>query len=75
MNLDLEFAWTTWEQSCKDEHPDRADRACRRPKHHTEDHASGFGSQRLTWAARASSGFAPLVGVQVRFPDNKRAES
>jgi hypothetical protein len=49
--LDLEFAFTTWDQSCKDPLlTDLADfRQCRRAIDHDGDHACGFGSARVRW--------------------------
>lgn len=45
--LDLEFAYVTWEDSCRDPHP--SFRQCRRLIRHEGEHASGFGRHRLRW--------------------------
>ena len=49
--LDLEFAYTSWDDSCRDLLlTDGADfRECRRSSGHEGDHASGFGYGRVTW--------------------------
>lgn len=46
----LEFAWTTWEDSCK-AHLLTVNglRECRRPKGHKGRHASGFGDAFRLW--------------------------
>jgi len=46
--LDTEFAYTTWDDSCRDPHT--IDQQCRRPHAHTGDHAAGFGNGRHRWA-------------------------
>ncbi len=46
--LDVEFAYTTWQESCRDLHT--IDQACRRPRSHRGEHAAGFGSERARWA-------------------------
>lgn len=46
-DLDLEFAYTTYRNSCRDVRGKH--RHCRRPKNHDGDHASGFGTERLIW--------------------------
>lgn len=45
--LSLEFAYTTWDDSCQD--PYNGSYQCRRPAGHDGDHAAGFGAARLTW--------------------------
>lgn len=45
--LDLEFAYTSWRQSCKDRYS--LAYQCRRPAGHLGLHAAGFGSARLRW--------------------------
>lgn len=45
--LDLEFAWTTWADSCRDASPSMHE--CRRAYGHDGAHAAGFGSQRRRW--------------------------
>lgn len=50
--LMLEFAWTTWEDSCKAYLlTDDSLRECRRPKRHNDEmgHASGFGDELMCW--------------------------
>lgn len=46
--LELEMAYTTWDQSCQDPHItyDKELRQCRRAKNHEGPHASGFASTR-----------------------------
>lgn len=45
--LTLEFAYTSYADSCKDLYS--PEYLCRRPNLHTGDHAAGFGSRRVTW--------------------------
>lgn len=45
--LDQEFAYTTWEQSCRDPYP--PDLECRRQRGHDGDHAAGYGDARVRW--------------------------
>lgn len=49
--LDLEFAFTTWSDSCQD--PYSLNQQCRRRKGHEErddiGHAAGFGELRRVW--------------------------
>ena len=45
--LDLEFAWTTHAESCRD--PYSPYLWCRRPTSHTPGHAAGFGAGRVRW--------------------------
>jgi hypothetical protein len=46
--LDREFAWTSWRESCRD--PEPADlRECRRRHGHGDEHASGFAEDRRRW--------------------------
>ncbi len=46
--LDREFAWTSWRESCRD--PEPADlRECRRRHGHDDEHASGFAEDRRRW--------------------------
>ncbi len=51
-HLDLEFAFTTWQQSCQD--PSPCLRQCRRRKGHDGLHAAGFGAGRREWADTAA---------------------
>lgn len=45
--LDVEFAYTTWQQSCRNLYT--IDQACRRPRGHDDGHAAGYGSARVRW--------------------------
>jgi hypothetical protein len=45
--LDLEFAYTTYDDSCRDLYSPHY--LCRRPAGHGGDHAAGFGLDRLRW--------------------------
>ena len=45
--LTLEFAYTTWADSCQD--PYSPFYQCRRPRGHDGDHAAGFGAGRIIW--------------------------
>ncbi len=45
--IDLEFAYGTWQDSCRNIYS--LDRCCRRFRNHDGDHASGFGNNRITW--------------------------
>ena len=45
--LDLEFAYTSHQDSCKDLYSPFY--YCRRPRGHAGIHAAGFGSRRLRW--------------------------
>ena len=45
--LDLEFAYTTYGESCRDLHWPFYE--CRRPVGHEGDHAAGFGEKRVRW--------------------------
>ena len=45
--LDLEFAFTTWDDSCRDASPSLQE--CRRARAHEGPHAAGFGEQRRRW--------------------------
>jgi hypothetical protein len=45
--LDLEFAYTTYQDSCRDLYSPYY--YCRRPLGHEGVHAAGFGSSRLRW--------------------------
>ncbi len=45
--LDLEFAYTSWPESCRDPSPTM--QQCRRPYRHDGDHAAGYGEQRRRW--------------------------
>lgn len=45
--LDIEFAYTSWRDSCRDLlNPAQC---CRRLRGHTGSHASGYGSTRVRW--------------------------
>jgi hypothetical protein len=46
-DLDLEFAYTTWGDSCRDLYA--IDMCCRRQSGHTGKHAAGFGQARERW--------------------------
>ena len=50
-DLDMEFAYTSWADSCRDPLlDDESDfRECRRATGHDGDHAAGFGAHRITW--------------------------
>jgi hypothetical protein len=48
--LDLEFAYTTLPDSCRDIYSPFY--ACRRPLRHEGVHAAGFGPDRLRWERR-----------------------
>ena len=50
--LDLEFAFTTWEASCRDASP--SFQQCRRRRAHDGQHAAGFGEQRHRWSDMAT---------------------
>lgn len=45
--LDLEFAYTTQTDSCKDLYSPFV--WCRRPWRHKDEHAAGFGPGRIRW--------------------------
>lgn len=45
--LDLEFAYTTYRDSCRDLYSPHY--LCRRPLGHEGEHAAGFGTERLRW--------------------------
>jgi hypothetical protein len=45
--LTAEFAYTTWQQSCRDLYT--IDQACRRPRGHDGEHAAGYGAARSRW--------------------------
>ncbi len=45
--LDLEFAYTPWRESCRDPLPTM--QQCRRRAGHDGDHAAGYGTQRRRW--------------------------
>jgi len=45
--LDLEFAYTSYADSCKDLYSPHY--LCRRPADHADQHAAGFGAHRLLW--------------------------
>lgn len=45
--LTLEFAYTSYADSCKDLYSPHV--LCRRPLHHADGHAAGFGAGRLRW--------------------------
>jgi hypothetical protein len=49
--LDLEFAYTSYDDSCRDLYSPYY--LCRRPDGHDGAHAAGFGDQRLRWESRA----------------------
>ncbi len=48
--LDLEFAFTSWRESCRDLLPTL--QQCRRRAGHDGDHAAGYGEQRRRWTDR-----------------------
>jgi len=45
--LDTEMAYTNWQDSCRDLYS--IDRCCRRAVGHDNEHASGFGVNRIRW--------------------------
>lgn len=45
--LDLEFAYVSYGDSCKDVHSPA--QVCRREFGHADEHACGFGAQRRRW--------------------------
>lgn len=45
--LDLEFAYTTYDDSCRDLYSPHY--LCRRPSGHEGVHAAGFGGHRVRW--------------------------
>ncbi len=45
--LDLEFAYTPWRESCRDPIPTL--QQCRRRAGHDGDHAAGYGDKRRRW--------------------------
>lgn len=45
--LELEFAWTSHDDSCRDLY--NIDQYCRRPRGHEDAHASGFGLGLSFW--------------------------
>ncbi len=49
LDLDREFAYTSWRESCRD--PYTIDQQCRRRAGHDGDHAAGFGAGRARWPA------------------------
>lgn len=49
--LDLEFAYTSHQDSCKDLYSPFY--YCRRPSGHAGVHAAGYGSHRLRWEHRS----------------------
>ena len=51
--LDLEFAYTSYRDSCRDLYSPQY--VCRRPVGHEGVHAAGFGAERLRW----EPGFEP----------------
>lgn len=50
--LDLEFAYTSWRDSCRDLYS--LVQCCRRLRGHDGDHASGFGAARRRWPREGS---------------------
>lgn len=51
--LDLEFAYTSYDDSCRDLYSPQY--LCRRPVGHDGAHAAGFGEERLRWDAPVDS--------------------
>lgn len=50
--LKIEFAYTTWDDSCKDPYVDGDDlRQCRRPKGHDMEIGHAAGYDYVTWKA------------------------
>jgi hypothetical protein len=45
--LTLEFAYTSWQQSCRNLYT--IEQACRRPRGHEGEHAAGYGGARSRW--------------------------
>jgi len=52
--LDLEFAYTSYADSCRDLYS--LHYRCRRPHGHDGRHAAGFGAQRVHWQHHAEHG-------------------
>lgn len=59
--LELEFAYTTWQDSCRVQGP-QPNYVCRRPKGHVGLHAAGFQKGRKLWSDRDSE---PLTEDEV----------
>lgn len=53
--LDLEFAYTSWADSCRDVYS--VSYCCRRPDGHPGQHAAGFGWHRVIWPNDGEVGF------------------
>lgn len=62
--LDLEFAYVSWDLSCKDIYTFNAEgeilQCCRRLIKHDGEHASGFGAKRKRWS-NADLDTAPVL--------------
>jgi hypothetical protein len=56
--LDLEFAYTTYQDSCRDLYSPSY--FCRRPVCHDGVHAAGFGTNRLRWEQQPDDVFHRL---------------
>ncbi|HYJ66520.1 MAG TPA: hypothetical protein VEX15_02540 [Nocardioidaceae bacterium] len=52
--LDLEFAYTSYANSCRDLYS--LDYRCRRPVGHDGVHAAGFGTHRVRWTLHPQHG-------------------
>ena len=60
--LDLEFAYTLWDDSCLD--INSLHYRCRRPRGHNDEHAAGFGAQRIRWSQQEPDNLdAPLTMI------------
>jgi hypothetical protein len=46
--LDLEFAYVTYDDSCRDLYGPW--HLCRRPRGHDGEHAAGYGTNRVRWS-------------------------
>lgn len=60
--LDLEFAYTSFQDSCRDLHSLLY--RCRRPSGHTGVHAAGFGTQRIRWSKGDEDDLDSAVAVR-----------
>ena len=60
--LDLEFAYTSYRDSCQDLYSPQY--LCRRPGGHSGTHAAGFGAERVRWEALGELSHHPFPGRQ-----------
>ncbi len=58
--LDLEFAYVTYQDSCRDLYSPHY--YCRRPVRHDGTHAAGFGADRLRWEHQPDDAPHRLLG-------------